>query len=194
MELKYRERDKTLLRVDERDMRVRRIVPTILATLLLIGGRRHGQSLGEAARQIRQQKQKDGTAAKKVIDTDDLSTSSDPKPTPDSKPASTKKDATKPLPYKTKNTEGFTLEMWTRTIKAQKDWIAHLQAEAEKLKTLRQVDINKLATDPEEKKLWEERSIAQQLASEIPEQQRKLEEAQGEARKTGMPASVYDPQ
>jgi hypothetical protein len=73
VELKYRERDKTLSRVDERDMRVRRIVPTILATLLLIGGLCHGQSLGEAARQIRQQKQKDGTAAKKVIDTDDLS-------------------------------------------------------------------------------------------------------------------------
>ena len=65
---------------------------------------------------------------------------------------------------------------------------------AENLKTLRQVDINKLATDPEERKLWEERSIAQQLASEIPEQQGKLEEAQDEARKAGMPASVYDPQ
>jgi len=84
--------------------------------------------------------------------------------------------------------------MWTRTIKAQKDWIAHLHSEAEKLKTLRQVDINKLATDREERKLWEERSIAQQLASEIPEQQKKLEEAQDEARKARMPASVYDPQ
>jgi hypothetical protein len=78
--------------------------------------------------------------------------------------------------------------MWTRTINAQKDWIAHLKAEAEKLKTLRQVDINKLATDPEERKLWEERSITQQLASQIPEQQKKLEEAQDEARKAGMPA------
>jgi len=193
VELTYRERDKTLLRVDGRDMRVRRIVPTILAALLLIGGLCHGQSLGEAARQIRRQ-QKDGTAAKKVIDTDDLSTSSDPKPTPDSKPPSPKNDAPKPLPYKTVGTAGFTPEMWTRTIKGQKDWIAHLRAEAEKLKTLRQVDINKLATDPEERKFWEERSIAQQLASEIPEQQKKLEEAQDEARKAGMPASVYDPQ
>jgi len=66
--------------------------------------------------------------------------------------------------------------------------------EAEKLKTLRQVDINKLATDPEERNLWEERSIAQQLASEIPEQQGKPEEAQDEALKAGRPASVYDPQ
>ena len=175
-------------------MRVRRIVPSILPTLLLMGGLCHGQSLGEAARQIRQQKQKDGTAAKKVVTTDDLSPSSDPKPTPDSKPASPKKDAPKPLPYKTIGTAGFTPEMWTRTIKAQKDWIAHLQAAAEKLKTLRQADINKVATDPEERKLWEERSILQQLASEIPEQQKKLEEAQDDARKAGMPASVYDPQ
>jgi hypothetical protein len=175
-------------------MRVRRIVPGILPTLLLIGGLCHGQSLGEAARQVRQQKQKNETAAKKIIDTDDLSPTPDPKPAPDSKPASPKKDAPKPPPYKTIGTAGFTPEMWTRTIKAQKDWIAHLQAEAEKLKTLRQVDINKVATDPEERKLWEERSIAQQLASEIPEQQKKLQEAQDDARKAGMPASVYDPQ
>ena len=121
--------------VDERDMRVRQVVPTILATRLRIGR----QSLGEAARQIRRQKQKDGTAAKTVIDTDDHPTSSDPKPTPDSKPASPKKDATKPLPYERKNAAGFTPEMWTRTIKAQWDWIAHLRAEAEKLKTLWQV-------------------------------------------------------
>jgi hypothetical protein len=176
-------------------MRVRRIVPTILVTLLLIGGPCHGQSLGETARQIRQQKQKDGmAAAKKVIDTDDLSPSADPKPTPDSKPASPKKDVPQPPPYKTLGTSGFTPEMWARTIKAQKDWIAHLQEEDEKLKTLRQVDINKVATDPEERKLWEERSIAQQLASEIPDQQKKLKEAQDDARKAGMPASVYDPQ
>lgn len=168
---------------------MRRIVPTILPTLLLIGGLCHGQSLGDAARQIRQQKQKDGTAAKRVISTDDLSPSSDPKPAPASK-----KDVLKPLPYKTVGTEGFTPEMWTRTIKAQKDWIAHLQAEAEKLKTLRQVDPNKVATDPAERNLWEERSIAQQFASEIPEQQKKLKEAQDEARKAGMPVAVWDPQ
>jgi hypothetical protein len=169
-------------------MPVRRIVPTILPTRLLIDGLCEGQSLGEAARQIWQQKQKGGRVAKKVIATDDLSTSSDPKPTPDSKPVSPKKDDPKPLPYKTLGSAGFTPEMWTRTINAQKDWIAHLKAEAEKLKTLRQVDINKLATDPEERKLWEERSITQQLASQIPEQQKKLEEAQDEARKAGMPA------
>ena len=84
--------------------------------------------------------------------------------------------------------------MWTRTIKAQKDWIAYLQAEAEKLKTLRQVDLNKVATDPAERNLGEERSIAQQFASEIPEQQKKLKESQDEARKAGMPAAVWDPQ
>jgi hypothetical protein len=175
-------------------MHAKRIVVTTLSTGLLLGGLCHGQSLGEAARHIRQQRQKEGTTAKKVITSDDLSTTPGPTPAPDSKPASAKKEEPKPLPYKTVGTAGFTPEMWTRTIKAQKDWIAHLQAEAEKLKTLRQVDVNKVATDPEERKLWEERSIAQQLASEIPEQQNKLQEAQDEARKAGMPASVYDPQ
>jgi hypothetical protein len=54
-------------------MPVRRIVPTILPTLLLIDGLCEGQSLGKAARQIWQQKQKGGRVAKKVIATDDLS-------------------------------------------------------------------------------------------------------------------------
>jgi hypothetical protein len=178
--------DKALSRVDWQDMRVRRIVPTILPTLLLIGGLCHGQSLGDAARQIRPQKQKDGTA-KRVVTTDDLSPIPDPKPTPDPK-----KDVPK-LPYKT-GIAGFTPEDWTRSIKAQKDWIAHLQAAAEKLKTLRKVDLNKVATDPVERNFWEERSILEQLASEIPEQQQKLKEAQDDARKAGMPVAVWDPQ
>jgi hypothetical protein len=157
---------------------------------LLIGDLCYGQSLGDAARKARQQKQQDGTSAKKVISTDDLSPAPDPKPASDSKPASPKKS----LPYKTVGTAKFTPEDWARGIKAQKDWIAHLQAAAEKLKTLPKVDMNKVATDPKERSLWEERSDLEQLASEIPEQQQKLKEAQDEARKAGMPASVYDPQ
>jgi len=168
---------------------VRRIVPTIFPALLLIGGLCHGQSLGEAARQTRKQKQKDSTAAKRVITTDDLSPSPDPKLIPDPK-----KDVPKPLPYKTVGTAGFTPEDWTRSIKAQKDWIAHLQAAAEKLKTLRKVDMNKVATDPAERNFWEERTDLEQLASEIPEQQKKLKEAQDDARKAGMPVAVWDPQ
>ena len=168
---------------------MRRTLPTILPTLFLIGGLCHGQSLGETARQMRQQKQKDGTAAKRVIDTDDLSPSSDPKPAPP------KKDVPQPPPgYKTVGTADFTPEMWTRSIKAQKDWIAHLQEAAEKLKTMRKVDLNKVATDPAERNFWEERSTLEQLASEIPEQQKQLAKAQDDARKAGMPVAVWDPQ
>ncbi|SRR5258708_6524693 len=71
-------------------MRVQRIVPTILLALLPVGGLCHRQSLGEAARQTRLQKQKNGTPAKRVITSDDLST--DPRPARDSTPASPKKD------------------------------------------------------------------------------------------------------
>ena len=169
-------------------MRVR-IVPTMLATLLLMGGLCHGQSLGEAARQAQQEKQKDGKTAKRVISTDDLSPTPVPKPTSDSK-----KDVQRPLPYKTVGTADFTPADWTRSIKAQKDWIAHLQEAAEKLKTMRKVDLNKVATDPAERNFWEERSILEQLASEIPEQQKQLAKAQDDARKAGMPVAVWDPQ
>ena len=166
-----------------------RIVLAILPTLLLMGSPCPSQSLADTARQLRQQKEKSGVAAKKVFTTDDLSSSPESKPTPDSKPP--KKDDAKPS--QTVGTAGFTPEMWTRAIKAKKDWIAHLQADADALKTMRAVDTNKLATDPEERKYWEERTIKQQMAAQIPEEQKKLESMQDEARKAGMPPEVYEP-
>jgi len=56
-----------------------RLVPGVGLVLLLVCALCAGQSLGDAARQSRQQKKPSGTAAKKVYTTDDMS---DPAPTP----------------------------------------------------------------------------------------------------------------
>ena len=173
-----------------RRARVSRIV-SILLLLLLTGNFCYGQSLGDVARQNQKDKQQKEAAAKKVYTTDDVSPIATPKP-----PA-TPADPTKPAAPKTYDKLGyasFTPEMWTRTIKAQKDWIAYLQKEAEQLKTPPKFDRNKAATDPEARKYWESRDIQQQYASEIPGEQKKLNELQIEAQRAGMPTSVWDPQ
>ena len=55
------------------------LVPRVGLVLLLVSGLCAGQSLGDAARQNRQQKKPTGTTAKKVYTTDDMS---DPAPAP----------------------------------------------------------------------------------------------------------------
>lgn len=171
---------------------MRRTFPVRLLALLLVGSQCYAQSLGEIARQNQKQKQNSGAGATKVYTTDDLS------PTPAPKPATpapaTTKGGTKPPSYDSLGYKTFTPELWTRTIKAQNDWIAHLWEEAAKAKTPPKFSANQAATDPEARKYWEERGIQQQLASEIPEQQQKLKDMQFEAQKAGMPESVWDPQ
>ena len=56
-----------------------RLVPGVGLVLLLVSALCAGQSLGDAARQSRQQKKPSGAAAKKVYTTDDMS---DPAPAP----------------------------------------------------------------------------------------------------------------
>ena len=56
-----------------------RLVPGVGLVLLLVCGLCAGQSLGDAARQNRQQKKASGTTAKKVYTTDNVN---DPVPAP----------------------------------------------------------------------------------------------------------------
>lgn len=167
---------------------------SIILPLLLLTSFCTSQSLGDYARQVQQQKQqKSGASAAKVVTNDDLSPSPAAKPAPDPDP---KKSQAKPEQVKTLAYESFTPEMWERAITGQKHWVAFLQKEADKLKTPPppQFDPKKIATDSETRNYWEERGIQQQYALQIADQQNKLKEMQDEAKKAGMPPSIYDPQ
>lgn len=172
-------------------MHVRAKFSITLVSVLLIGNLGHGQSLGDVARQNQKDKQQNGSTSK-VITTDDLSPIAAPKPATAPAPDTTK--MAHPPTYDKLGYSSFTPEMWTRTIKGQKDWVAYLQKESDQLKTPPKFDQKKAASDPEAKKYWEERGIQQQYASQIPEQQKKLKDLQFEAQKAGMPSSVWDPQ
>jgi hypothetical protein len=171
-------------------MHTRALIPTTLLSLLLISGACYGQSLADLARQNQQEKQKNAVAEKKVFTTDDINPVAAPKP---AAPAAEPKKV-QPKGYDKLGTTSFTPETWTKTIKAQKDWVAFLQKEADMLKTPPKFDQKQAATDLQARKYWDERNIQQQYASEIPEQQQKLKDMQLEAQKAGMPDSVVDPQ
>ena len=165
-------------------------IPTTLLSFFFIGSFCYAQSLADLARQNQQEKQ-NNAAEKKVFTTDDLNSIAAPKPI--ATPASEPKKAVQSKGYDKLGTESFTPESWTKTIKAQKDWVAFLQTEADKLKTPPKFDQKKTVTDLQARKYWEERDIQQQYASQIPEQQQKLKDMQSEAQKAGMPDSVVDP-
>jgi len=171
---------------------VHRSLSIILPLLLLITSC-HSQSLGERARQLQQQKQKTGTSPARVVNNDDLSPSPAPSPAPQ---PDAKTNQAKPGSVKTLGYESFTPETWEKSITAQKQWVAFLQKELDKLQIPPppQFDAKKVAIDPEAKRYWEEREMQQQHALELAEQQKKLKELQDEARKAGMPPAIYDPQ
>lgn len=160
----------------------------VFLPIVLLAGATHGQSLGEVARRNRDKKEKNGPAAKKIITTDDLSSDAPPDPL--------KPEPSKPEPYKKMGYSGYTPEFWKRVIEGQKKWLVFLEAEKDKLNAAGQVklDPKDIARDPKIRKQWEEQGIQEQFASQIPEQKKKLEELQQEARKAGMPPEVYDPQ
>lgn len=171
--------------------RLTTISTTLFLSLFLISSFGYGQSLADIARQNQQEKQKNADAEKKVVTNDDLNPISAPKPAEAPAPEPKK---VQPKGYDKLGTTSFTPETWTKTIKAQKDWVTFLQKEADKLKTPPKFDQKQAATDREARKYWEERNIQQQYASQIPEQQQKLKDMQLEAQKAGMPDSVVDPQ
>ena len=182
----------TLFLLTQAQMRRLTTIPTTLLSVFFIGSFCYGQSLADLARQTQQEKQKSAVAEKKVFTTDDLNPIAAPKPA--ATPAPESKKPVQPKGYDKLSTTSFTPETWTKTIKAQKDWVAFLQQQADKLKTPAKFDQKKTATDLEARKYWEERNIQQQYASQIPEQQQKLKDMQSEAQKAGMPDSVVDPQ
>jgi len=158
-------------------------LPHLLVIALLFGGAGYGQSLADAARQNRQQKEKNTAKAKTVVETDDI-TATTPAPPSDKKPDTLGEK----LGY-----SHYTPEMWKRQIEAQKKLVAFFQSEADKVKSPPDFDPKDAARDPEVRRKMEERGMQEQFAKELPGHIRQLQDLQEKARKAGMPRDVWDP-
>ena len=134
---------------------MRRIILKILPIALLIRSIGHGQSIADVARQNRAKKEKNASTAKKVYTTDDVAPSLAPDPGGPEK----------------------TPEAWTRQILGQKNWVAYLQAQADRLSAAGSAGNDQAA------------KVEKQLAKE----KEKLAAMQEAAFEAGMPNAVYNP-
>jgi len=158
--------------------------------LLALAGAALGQSLGDVARQTRQKEKARGKAAKKVVTNEDLPES------PDLSPAEHetvgKYQAATPS-YG--SSSGMSAEQWKSSILEQKNRIATLQAQMDKLNgSIRFVEANAYVNGVQynQYQVRKQQQVAN-LQTQVAEQKKKLEEMQVAAKKAGMGSAVYDP-
>jgi len=168
---------------------MRRIARTILPVILLMSSSVYGQSLGDVARQNREkQKAKDASAAKpKVITNETLPKNPDSDAPPPQSEAKT--------PASKTPSAGQSAEQWKSQILAQKNAIATLQAQIDKLNdSIHFVVANEYYNGVQynQHQVKKQENVAQ-LQQQLEEQKKRLAEMQEAARQAGMGNAVYDP-
>lgn len=165
-----------------------RIVGGIAGLALLLSGVSHGQSLGDVAREQRQKQQakKDKPAAK-VVTNEDLpehpqDADDSEKPEPGSEPQAHHAGSRSP-------------EQWKAQIAAQKQSIAALQRQMDRLNSsVHFVEANRYYYGVQHNERQEQKlEQVQRMQDQLEQQRKRLEDMQEAARKEGFGNSVYDP-
>ena len=163
-----------------------RLVIVLLALTAVAGA----QSLGDVARQTRQKEKAKGTAKKKVITNEDIPE------TPDLTPGQQETvGKMEPVPTPGAPSEKMSADQWKSQIVEQKNHIATLQAQMEKLEgSIRFVEANAYYNGAQynQHQAKKQTQVAQ-MKTQIAEQKKKLEDMQDAAKKAGMGSAVYDP-
>ena len=177
----------------------------LCSAALLFALSAHGQdspsSLGDAARQARQQKQaktaqpqaKETPAVKpvKVITNDEIPAHFQPAV----KTAKSGQDQNENAPEQTPPEGKVPAEQWKSQIEAQKNQISALRSQIDQLSESIHFAPGNCAANCVQ---WNERQKekqqqVEQLKSQLEDQQKRLEDMQEQARKQGYGSSVYDP-
>jgi hypothetical protein len=178
------------------------VLISILAGLLVAAG--HAQSLGEAARQLRQNKpSKTVTAAPRVITNDDMPPGSAAPPTSKSGPQASSPGASDVLKKPSASDDPGGYEEW---VKAGKQWQTRILAQKAKIQSTRsyvdklRASVHFAAKNPnydaaiinahELQKVDEAKRLEKQLI----EDNAALQSAQEALRTAGYGSSIYDPQ
>ncbi|MBZ5719112.1 MAG: hypothetical protein LAO03_01920 [Acidobacteriia bacterium] len=184
-------------------MRAQKTAILLAITIGLIVLPGFGQSLGEVARQQRQKQQaKDAHPAHKIITNEDLPAHPESEPSAaslqDEKRADAsigrgEKHANPPAPGSP--SDPGAAEQWKATIQAQKNAVASMQGEIEKLRdSIHFVEANRYYNGVEynQDQLRKQQEV-ERLQKQLDGEKKKLEEMQESARKAGFGSAVYDP-
>lgn len=145
----------------------------------------YGQSLGDVARQQRQKQQaKKGQAAPKVITNEEIPEHpQDPSDQNQAEEPASPAMGSKPA------------EHWKSEIQAQKQAVASLQSQIDKLNsTIHFVEANRYRNGVQYNQRQEQKQEqVERMKDQLAQQQKKLEDMQEAARKDGYGNAVYDP-
>ena len=176
---------------------MQRVFLTIFAIALLMSSAAYGQSLGDIARENREKKTDDASAAQpKVITNADL-----PKdPDANQEPAEAQSEASasgQPVDHRSAQqrlAEQRAADQWKRQILAQKNKMATLQARIDQLNaSIRSAGGSVQYEGPYNRHQARQLQRVAQIQLQLDEQKMKLDQMQEAARHAGMHTAVYDP-
>jgi hypothetical protein len=174
----------------------------LLAGFLLLGvAASVSQSLGDVAREQRQKQQakdkdkKDKPSSHKVITNEDIPEKGDSSASESEAPASGDGDEQFGGPAQSSSAVAQSGEQRKAAIQAQKDAIASMQNQLDKLNaSIHFVEANRYTNGVQYNQAQlEKQKQAQQMQKQLDEQKKKLEDMQEAARKAGFGSAVYDP-
>ena len=171
---------------------MRRFITMWLAAVVVLGTGSVvcAQSLGDVARQTRAKEKAKGTAKKKVITNEDIPE------TPDLTPGEQETiGKAEPVASSKAPAGGQSAEDWKNEILAQKNRIATLQEQIDKLNaSIRFVEANAYVNGAQYNQYQaKKQQQVENMKTQLAEQKKKLEEMQEAAKKAGMGSAVYDP-
>jgi len=168
--------------------RFNRSLITVMGVALSIAPICYGQSLGDIAREQRQkQAAKKADVAPKVITNEDIAGHADTDENASSNPQDGESSTGSP--------DKKPAEQWKQEIETQKQSVAHLQADIERLNSsihFAPANCVSNCVQHNEHQVQKQDEV-QRMQSELEEQKKKLEDMQEAARKQGYGNSVYEP-
>lgn len=165
---------------------VSRTVGHLVVLVLVLIGVSHAQSLGDVAREQRQNQQaKKDQPAPKVITNEDL-------PERQAAEGPQKAQSHEPIPH---HAPSKSAEQWRKEIEAQEHSIATLQSQMDKLNSsIRFVEASRYYTAGQYNERQELKQVqVQRMRDQLDEQKKRLDEMQEAARKDGFGNAVYEP-
>jgi hypothetical protein len=167
--------------------RPHKIVAAIVVVLFVVAGS-YGQSLGDVAREQRQKQPKDAHATRKVLTNEDMPD----RPEESTSTVTDEHDTAPPSPASNGTHAG---EQWKAKIEAQKNSIASLQSQIDKLNSsIHFVEANRYynGVQHNERQIQKQDEV-QRMQKQLDEQKKQLEDMQESARKAGLGSAVYEP-
>jgi chaperonin cofactor prefoldin len=163
-----------------------RTVMYLAGLIFLLIGVSHAQSLGDVAREQRQNQQaKKDQPAPKVITNEDL-------PERQAAAGPQKAQSHEPIPH---HNPSKSAEQWRKEIEAQEHSIATLQSQMERLNsTIRFAESASFYNSAQHNERQELKQVqVQRMQDQLDEQKKRLDEMQEAARKDGFGNAVYEP-